>query len=168
MSNFFYLLLLSTLLVAQPSQQMKQPPRFEDYPLNEVFKEKPATPIIDRGNALWTHRTQVRIQSQEGPNFAGHFKIAHWGCGTDCMGFGVIDLKIGKVFRFPFEALFYPTFPEQDEEFRAMKFKKDSRIVIADSCPNCDHDPCGTYFYILEDDHFKLIDEQIHPKNQTL
>jgi hypothetical protein len=42
-------------------------------------------------------RTQLTSAAAEGPNFAGHFRVATWGCGTCCVDFGIIDLKSGDV-----------------------------------------------------------------------
>jgi hypothetical protein len=39
------------------------------------------------------YRTQIREQASEGPNFAGHFTVAKWGCGSPCLAFVIIDAK---------------------------------------------------------------------------
>ena len=33
-----------------------------------------------------------------GANFAGHYSVVAWGCGTECETFMIVDLKTGKVF----------------------------------------------------------------------
>ena len=33
----------------------------------------------------------------EGPNYAGHYRVVVWGCGTSCAMFAVVDLRNGKV-----------------------------------------------------------------------
>lgn len=33
-------------------------------------------------------------------NFAGHYTVATWGCGTDCFGYAVVDLLSGEVVTF--------------------------------------------------------------------
>lgn len=32
-----------------------------------------------------------------GANFAGHFTLAEWGCGTVCFGYAIIDVKTGAI-----------------------------------------------------------------------
>jgi hypothetical protein len=31
------------------------------------------------------------------PDFAGHFRLARWGCGTCCQQFAVVDLRTGRI-----------------------------------------------------------------------
>ncbi len=42
-------------------------------------------------------QTTITKQSAEGPNFAGHYTIATWGCGTECQGFAIIDAITGDI-----------------------------------------------------------------------
>jgi len=39
-----------------------------------------------------------------GPNFAGHYGINYWGCGTECIQIGIVDLKTGNVYMPSFSA----------------------------------------------------------------
>jgi hypothetical protein len=39
-----------------------------------------------------------------GANFAGHYAVNWWGCGTECMRIGIVDLKTGNVYMSPFAA----------------------------------------------------------------
>ncbi|KEF33109.1 hypothetical protein D777_00117 [Marinobacter nitratireducens] len=31
-------------------------------------------------------------------NFAGHYRLLFWGCGTECQQFSIVDVKTGQVF----------------------------------------------------------------------
>jgi len=44
-----------------------------------------------------TFYTMITKAISSGSNFAGHFTLASWGCGTDCFGYAVIDTKTGKI-----------------------------------------------------------------------
>ncbi len=71
-------------------------PRFEQYPAGPAWTGTRAAPV------LTTHlsrifRTQLRTQSKEKPDFAGHYRIAAWGCGTRCIDWGLVDAKSGQV-----------------------------------------------------------------------
>ena len=57
--------------------------RFEDYPVTAIFKGTPALPKLRLGDRLF--RTRIRKGAAKGPNFAGHYTIADWGCGTRCV-----------------------------------------------------------------------------------
>jgi hypothetical protein len=47
-------------------------------------------------------RTVLRRQAASGPNFAGHFTLARWGCGAGCVTVAVIDAVSGVVAFAPF------------------------------------------------------------------
>lgn len=36
----------------------------------------------------------------EGPNFAGTYAVAQWGCGTGCQGHAVVNVESGKIIAF--------------------------------------------------------------------
>jgi len=64
--------------------------------------------------------TSITTQASEGPNFAGHFNFASWGCGTDCVGFAVVDSNTGKIVRYvPF-----------DEDGNSYSYDINSRILV--------------------------------------
>src|SRR5581483_5942558 len=44
-------------------------------------------------------KTVVKTGLQEGKaNFAGHYRIVQWGCGSSCQVFALIDMKNGNVY----------------------------------------------------------------------
>ncbi len=72
-------------------------PKFEDFPAPGPYVV--ATPKVD----LHSHpqatrfRTILTRAAKEGPNFAGHFRVVEWGCGTGCVQVAIVDLISGKV-----------------------------------------------------------------------
>lgn len=44
--------------------------------------------------------TRITESSKEGANFSGHYSLTVLGCGTDCTGVSVVNLKTGKVIAF--------------------------------------------------------------------
>lgn len=42
-------------------------------------------------------KTRTEESVKKGANFAGHFNVATWGCGTDCFGYSIVDMNSGKV-----------------------------------------------------------------------
>ncbi len=71
-------------------------PTFAQYPAGPLWQGKPAAPVLATHMAR-VFRTQLRTQSQGKPDFAGHYHIAGWGCGTSCISWGMVDLKSGQV-----------------------------------------------------------------------
>ena len=43
-------------------------------------------------------RTNLRNAAKEGVNFAGHYILTTWGCGTNCTQSAIIDARNGRVF----------------------------------------------------------------------
>jgi hypothetical protein len=86
---------------SQPPQTVKfyntYTPRFEDFPLSEHWSQSP-TPLklVTRSERMF--RTQFANAAKEPPNFAGHYRIAYWGCGSNCSAAALVDLRTGEVF----------------------------------------------------------------------
>ncbi len=55
------------------------------------------------------YRTVIRQAASRGPNFAGHYVVAKWGCGTGCTQFVIIDSETGKVLDPPFREVDCPS-----------------------------------------------------------
>src|SRR5882724_9299887 len=94
---------LPTLLcLATLYAQSARTPAFEDYPVANRYRGKPATPQFGGAQLPDTDqraRDSIEIQAEDGPNFAGHFTIAHWSCASGCFRIVVIDTPSGKLFR---------------------------------------------------------------------
>ncbi|REJ76099.1 MAG: hypothetical protein DWQ47_10780 [Acidobacteria bacterium] len=107
-------------------------PRFEDFKV-DVTKETPKAVRIEGKNAT-QFRTRLREAQAEGVNFAGHYIIASWGCGTSCEQAAIIDATTGKVY-FPDElfrgfgiSLGHPE--ESLEKYGYFEFRPDSQLLI--------------------------------------
>jgi hypothetical protein len=57
-------------------------PRFEDFPAT-VSTAEPRSPRFV-GHDARSYRTVILEGSAKGVNFAGHYTIVHWGCGSSC------------------------------------------------------------------------------------
>jgi hypothetical protein len=78
-------------------------PRFEDYPVTEVWHGTPAPlKVVTRSERMF--KTQLTKAVNEAPNFAGHYRFTYWGCGSNCGAGALIDLKTGDVFPPPLGA----------------------------------------------------------------
>ncbi len=63
----------------------------------EIFEGKPALVNFDSLPDAKLFQTTISEQSLDGPNFAGHYTVATWGCGTECQGYAIIDAKTGDI-----------------------------------------------------------------------
>jgi hypothetical protein len=77
-----------------------RPPGFENFPVSEIWKGQAArVRLTTRSERLF--RTNLTNAGKEPPNFAGHYRLTFWGCGSNCAAGAVIDLKTGSVYRPP-------------------------------------------------------------------
>ena len=123
---------------------------FDKYPAAEKFTGKPATPAITtRFQRLY--RTMIREAAAKGPNFAGHFTIAQWGCGAGCVSIAIVDEKTGHVRDGPFRALAL----KATDSPEPLEFQIDSRLLIVHGCP--EEKNCADYYYEWTGTMFKLL-----------
>lgn len=45
-------------------------------------------------------RTKIIEAAQQGPNFAGHYTVATWGCASGCQQHAVVDAQSGNIVSF--------------------------------------------------------------------
>jgi len=148
-------------------------PRFQDYPVGEIFRGQPAPPvlataeqrryrsrIIDgvlNGEGVWNGSWRNPIKAS-GPNFAGHYFVIRWGCGSDCLMMAIIDAKTGKVYSPPLSGagteLYVPmdTLGDREIDFEPQS----SRMILRNACKVA-RSECGVYYFNWKDDRFTLV-----------
>ena len=91
--------LMGALSMATPSYGEQTLPTFEQYKtkVTDVMKGKPQPVDLSSYKGAKKYRTHLRQGAKEGPNFAGHYTIVTYGCGTQCQDNWVIDEKTGKI-----------------------------------------------------------------------
>ena len=106
----------------------------------------------------------IRQGSDSDVEFAGHYTIPRWGCGTYCNGFVIVDSISGKIYEgfglveLPFKWLE----KHGGEEVQRMEFHPDSRLLKINACPN--ERNCGLYDYVMvEGKGLKLIRKESLP-----
>ena len=158
-SKMRFLAILLVLVTGIHPQSPKLP-SFKEFQAAEGFSGKPAAPVLRTPNQR-LFRTMIRQGAATGPNFAGHYTIADWGCGAGCVSIAVADAKDGRVYDGPFQALSWSMvkyegkYPANTPEFVPLEFYTDSRLLIARGCP--EEENCGSYFYEWVAPKFKLI-----------
>jgi len=139
---------------------VKNAPSFEAFPVprSEVFKGTPASPRFKTPGQR-NYRTMIRLTAEKGPNFAGHFAVGEWGCGTACVQMAIVDVRSGDVYEGPFGPLpfgghiYLGTGSEEDHV--GVFYRQNSNLFIAAGCPK--YRNCGTYFYEWNGSQFKLL-----------
>lgn len=72
-------------------------------------------------------RTTITDQVAAGANFAGHFAVATWGCGTECQGYAVTDVLTGKIIEYVPHHLFQAS--------EGLSFSVSSNILVFNPRP---------------------------------
>lgn len=149
------LLAVLILLAGDAAAQKGRAPRFADYPAGAAFKGRPAPAVISSPRAR-LFRTMIRTQAREGPNFAGHYTVVTWGCGTDCREFAVVDARTGRVYFHP-KALTVAGVPYQDEA--RLQFHLGSRlfVVAGQLLGERGVEGDGKFYYEWRDNRFRLL-----------
>ncbi|HLE62766.1 MAG TPA: tetratricopeptide repeat protein, partial [Pyrinomonadaceae bacterium] len=134
--------------------------RFEDYPAMQKFAGKPASPLVSNRRAR-QYRTMIRQDAQAGPNFAGAYTIARWGCGSTCVAFAILDARTGRIYFHP-QVLQVMHVPYQAEN--VLQFRPDSRLLIisgeilpVDPDRQSGPESVGKFYYEWKNDQFKLV-----------
>jgi hypothetical protein len=108
-----------------------------------------------------TFRTNLRNAARGGVNFAGHYILTTWGCGTNCSQSAIIDARNGKVF-FPdqLEGAGFG-FCELPDDTEPIVYKADSRLLVLSGFKggdlNLENGRCGIYYLEWAGTNFKQV-----------
>jgi hypothetical protein len=148
-------------LFGQPANLQPSLPQFDQFSVNETFSGKPAPPILATKRDR-TYRTMIREGASKGPDFAGHFTIALWGCGAGCVTGALVDAKTGKVSDLPFSVLSFAEalkFPDGSDtnsgDFEPLVYQRHSRLLVVRGCP--EEKNCAAYYYEWTPGEFHLL-----------
>ncbi|HMV51446.1 MAG TPA: hypothetical protein PLD20_04955 [Blastocatellia bacterium] len=148
--------IVCTLLFGEAFAQKRDIPSFKGYSVAEIYKGRPAS-ARPSGPRAKMFRTMIKLGAEEGPNFAGHYTIVTWGCGSGCRGVAFVDARTGQVFIAP-ELLDISTMPFQESP--TLQFQLDSSLLIVEGYRGY---KSGTYaipgkwYYKWESNKLKLI-----------
>jgi len=140
-------------------------PRFEDYPVTETWHDTPA-PVKLTTASERLFRTNLTNAAKEQPNFAGHYRITYWGCGSNCSAGALVDLQTGDVFPPPLAKpkgagwerwiMCTASFEGADDEFRL-----GSRLLVVRCGLNYSQrlqkNIPDTYYFLWEQNRFRQL-----------
>lgn len=108
--------------------------KFSDYSTT-IYKGNTAPIRFDKASKVF--KTQISNDYITGKdNFAGHYTVSMWGCGSDCISAVMVDKKTGKIYDFPINDSYYGCPLEDNEDFykNIIAFRSDSRLLVTCSC----------------------------------
>lgn len=137
--------------------------RYEQYPVKNFFKGKPAVPRLEDPDAR-LFKTAIRRGATSGPNFAGEYTIVEHGCGACCNGFFIVNARTGKVYKRPFYITCHYLEGVPGYGLVGLDFRLDSKLLIVRGAR--DERGGGEYYYLWENDHLKFLKSLEGPTNQ--
>jgi hypothetical protein len=145
-----FLFVALALLVASSAGQTAKGPAFSAYPAS-VEKARVNSINFKNNPGAKSFKTRLTEAVRGGVNFAGHYVVAGWGCGTGCITGAIIDARTGTVlWPLPLYSLgvWYDGNNYADEP---VEYRKNSRLLIIRGSPGVkDNDPekpNGEYYY---------------------
>jgi len=121
-----------------------------------------------------TYRTVLRREIAQGPNFAGHYRVVVWGCGTSCARFAVVNLNTGRVITpdgfsytsgVDFGVDSQTLFPGLQRDYGLVGFTKDSRLLVVLGDLDEDESREGAFYFVLDRERLRLIHSTPVEKN---
>ena len=147
------ILISACLLYGNSIAHQKTVPQFEHYPVAKIFKAKPA-PVRISGARARKFQTRIREGAKKGPNFAGHYTIVTWGCGSGCLGLAFVDAQTGRV-------QMSADVPEVISRFNeeALQYRINSKLLIVVGWlpKTMGREFEHKYYYTWERGHLRLI-----------
>ena len=140
--------------------QNRSLPKFADY---RAAVEKPRVRSIDfkKNRDANSFRTRLSSGLRGGVNFAGHYVVVGWGCGTGCISGAIIDARTGNVL-WPEQlngiGVYYAGDSYADEP---VAFRKYSRLLTITGSPGVrtgePEKQAGIYYYEWKRDRLHLL-----------
>ena len=170
------ILMIWALAVLFPARQKAEEiPRFENFKVTAAFAGTSAAPLL-RTPLQRMYRTMIQqgvakgwgvfrdAKEKVGPNFAGHYIVVQWGCGTSCVMMVIVDALTGKIYDIPLgfgreggQRMVLPGLGLSPAE---VAFRLTSRLWKIDACPDQpykEHALCYSYYYLRQDNNWRLL-----------
>jgi hypothetical protein len=138
----------------------RNPPKFSDYPVS-VFAGKPTSPDVESHPRSRLFRSKIREGAQRGPNFAGHYTIVGWGCGSSCGSQAIVDAETGQVFHprslAAIDNVNIDIAALEGREESLIKYRPDSRLLVVIGGINEDPRLRGISYFVWQENKLKRI-----------
>src|SRR5713101_1231751 len=94
-------------------------------------------------------RTVIRRGAMKGPNFAGHYTVAEWGCGSNCVVYAIIDAITGAVYD--------KGLPNPNEGYPCgLLYQRDSNLFVVEQSATI-QSKCEPSLYVWRGSRFEPI-----------
>lgn len=132
------------------SAQSARVPKFGQYTV-AVEKARVKSINFKRNPSARTFRTRLSEALAGGVNFAGHYIVTGWGCGTGCTNAAIIEARTGDVI-WPDQFMNIDASYGDGYSDEQIEFKKNSRLLIIHGRPGSKNEnakipPSGDHYY---------------------
>ena len=129
------------------------PPRFEDHPAGAAFAGRNRL-VLDRTDM--GYRTQLREAARQRPDFAGHYVLALWGCGAECLMGAAIDVRSGHVTWLPGGTIccWFSGPQSGKRDINPVRYRLDSRLLVLNGLRHEREGDLGQHCYTIEGGRF--------------
>lgn len=129
-------------------------PEFSSYPAEERWNGSRAK-LVRNSDFARSYRTRLREAAQGGPNFARHYSVTVFGCGSGgCIIGGVVDLHTGVAIEFPQTTT--QSLQSEDVEGAGVRYDIDSKLIVFRGFADEGDYPVANA-YVLENGAFRLV-----------
>lgn len=142
----------------------KTSPPFSDYPVTSSTLATFANLDVSSSRIARTYRTVIRQEMRKGANFAGHYRVAIWGCGSSCAQFAVVNLTTGRVITAKnidsvsgVQLNADEFLPHTESDAWGFRFNKNSRLLVVLGTLNDDETKRGAFYFVLEGERLRSI-----------
>ncbi|MBA3765558.1 MAG: hypothetical protein H0W99_00960 [Acidobacteria bacterium] len=149
----FLLFILLAASLTNTSSAQEKVPQFNDFQVKEQYRGKPHALVLSGDARMF--RTRLREAAKGKPNFAGHYIVATWGCGSACVMGAVIDVKTGRVYMLPATLCCWTAMV--DDQFNPVEFRLNSRLIIFSGARNEREGDAGAHYYKFENNRFVFL-----------
>ncbi|MDO8559867.1 MAG: hypothetical protein Q7S23_02395 [bacterium] len=128
--------------------------RFADYPAPDAYAGPRANVDFETSPAAAKIVGPRIIDGLTyGPNFAGHYTVIEWGCGTSCQMHAIVDAKTGGIVEYSLGSAF------------SLQYRLDSRLLVANPPMYLDELPeapagVAVEYYEMKDARLNLLARQ--------
>jgi len=118
----------------------------------ESLQTKPSIQFLEGTEKF---KTEIKSTYQSGVNFAGHYVIASWGCGTACQSHAIINSKNGEAKFLPFSTVL------------GIEYQAESDLLIRDFGILSEEFRGDSLYKHLEAEYYVMKEDSLHLVNKV-
>jgi hypothetical protein len=147
-----FALQMAVVVLSAPGYASETTPQFQDFASENVIINKSVAPDLSTGRAR-QYKTRLRQAIKLPANFAGHYRLVIWGCGTSCATGAVLDKSDGRVIFLPFTIC---CSEDYSDDFQPIAYRQDSRLIVFSGLID-EAGVNGAHYYLFDGRKFGLL-----------